>query len=137
MFTGALEAGNQSEQLGVAIRHHLRFPLRERPRFVEDDGVHLFHRLQRLCVLDQYASMVSLPTRSARITSDPFPFAVAPITREPAAFSTGIDSPVIMDSSTALDPPSTTPSTGTFSPGRTRSLSPAFTCSSRISRSDP
>ena len=43
---------------------------------------------------------------------------------------TGIDSPVIIDSSTELPPSSTTPSTGTFSPGRTRSRSPGLTWSS-------
>ncbi len=63
------------------------------------------------------ASMVSLPTRSARMTRAPVPFTVAPITRAPLPFSTGMDSPVIMDSSTALAPSSTTPSTGIFSPG--------------------
>jgi hypothetical protein len=83
------------------------------------------------------ASMVSLPTRSARITRDPLPFMVAPITREAAVFSTGADSPVIMDSSTALSPSSTMPSTGIFSPGRTRSRSPGFTSSSGTSRSEP
>ena len=36
------------------------------------------------------------------------------------SFSTGIDSPVIIDSSMELRPSRTTPSTGTFSPGRTR-----------------
>ena len=47
---------------------------------------------------------------------------VAPMTRSPGCFSTGIGSPVTIDSSTALEPSSTTPSTGTFSPGRTRSV---------------
>jgi hypothetical protein len=70
------------------------------------------------------ASRVSLPTRRASITSDPVPLTVAPITLSPAAFSTGIGSPEIMDSSTALCPSSTAPSTGTFSPGRTRRRSP-------------
>ena len=40
---------------------------------------------------------------------------------EPGCFSTGIGSPVSIDSSTALVPSTTTPSTGTRSPGRTRS----------------
>jgi len=48
------------------------------------------------------------------MTREPLPFTVAPITREAAVFSTGTDSPVIMDSSTVLDPSSTTPSTGIF-----------------------
>jgi hypothetical protein len=65
------------------------------------------------------------------------PFTVAPISRAPVVFSTGMDSPVTMDSSSALTPSSTTPSTGTFSPGRTRSTSPGCTCSSGISCSLP
>jgi hypothetical protein len=48
---------------------------------------------------------------------------VPPITRSPGNFSTGIASPVTIDSSTLERPSSTTASTGTFSPGRTRSLS--------------
>ena len=42
------------------------------------------------------------------------------------SFSTGMDSPVIMDSSIELRPSRTTPSTGTFSPGRTRKRSARF-----------
>ncbi len=42
----------------------------------------------------------------------------------PGPFSAGMGSPVTIDSSTALRPSSTTPSTGTFSPGRTRRRSP-------------
>ncbi len=48
-----------------------------------------------------------------------------------------MDSPVTIDSSTELRPSSTMPSTGIFSPGRTRSLSPTFTCSSGTSYSLP
>ena len=47
-------------------------------------------------------------------------FSVPPVTRSPGAFSAGIGSPVTIDSSTALCPSRTTPSTGTFSPGRMR-----------------
>ena len=47
--------------------------------------------------------------------------------RSPGALSTGIDSPVTSDSSMALCPSTTTPSTGTFSPGRTRQMSPTTT----------
>ena len=42
-----------------------------------------------------------------------------------------------MDSSTAPAPSSTVPSTGIFSPGRTRSVSPACTCASSTSASLP
>ena len=52
--------------------------------------------------------MVSAPTFSARITSAPVPLIVPPISLSPGAFSTGIDSPVTIDSSTALVPSSTT-----------------------------
>src|SRR5438128_906441 len=70
------------------------------------------------------ARSVSLPTRSVRTTQPPVPFTVPPVTGSPGNFSTGIGSPVTIDSSTALVPSSTTPSTGTFSPGRTRRRSP-------------
>jgi hypothetical protein len=83
------------------------------------------------------ASSVPAPTFSARITNDPVPFTVAPMTGISARFSTGMGSPVTIDSSTALVPSVTTPSTGTFSPGRTRSRSPGWMCSSGTSSSDP
>ena len=70
------------------------------------------------------ASNVWLPTRSARITKLPVWFRVAPVTRSPGPFSTGSGSPVSIDSSTVLPPSTTMPSTGIFSPGRTRSKSP-------------
>ena len=62
---------------------------------------------------------------------------VPPVTRDPGAFSTGIGSPVTIDSSIALRPSMTTPSTGTFSPGRTRQTSPTCTSSSGTSASSP
>ena len=65
------------------------------------------------------------------------PLIVPPISLAPGSFSTGIDSPVTIDSSTALLPSSTTPSTGTLSPGRTRRRSPTCTCSSGTSSSSP
>ena len=67
---------------------------------------------------------VSLPTLLAVIVSAPVPLMVPPMTAAPGDFSTGIDSPVIIDSSTALAPSVTVPSTGTASPGRTRRRSP-------------
>ena len=84
-----------------------------------------------------WASKVSLPTRSARITKLPVPLTVAPVTTSPGDFSTGIGSPVTIDSSTELVPSRTIPSTGTFSPGRTRSLSPTATRSRGMSSSVP
>ena len=83
------------------------------------------------------ASMVSLPTRSARSTKLPDWLSVPPVALSPGPFSTGTGSPVSMASSTVLRPSSTSPSTGIFSPGRTRRRSPACTCSSGTSSSLP
>ena len=82
-------------------------------------------------------SMVSRPTFRASITSAPLWFMVPPMTFAPTSFVTGIDSPVTIDSSTALRPSTTEPSTGTFSPGRTRRRSPTWTLSSCTSSSVP
>ena len=71
------------------------------------------------------------------MSNEPLPFTVAPVTLSPAALATGIGSPVIMDSSTLLVPSSTVPSTGTFSPGFTRSRSPTATLSSGTCSSMP
>jgi hypothetical protein len=81
------------------------------------------------------ASIVSAPTRSARMTRLPLAFCVPPIRCSPGPLLTGGDSPVRSDSSTLERPSSTSPSTGTLSPGRTRSRSPACTWSSGISSS--
>jgi hypothetical protein len=59
------------------------------------------------------------------------------MTSSPGPFSTGIDSPVSIDWSTLEAPSVTMPSTGTFSPGRTRTRSPAWTCSMGTSTSSP
>ena len=59
------------------------------------------------------------------------------MTVSPVALSTGRLSPVSMLSSTAVAPSVTTPSTGTFSPGRTRTRSPTTTCSTGTSTSAP
>ena len=81
------------------------------------------------------ASIVSLPTRSARMRNPPVPLIVPPVTASPAAFATGMGSPVSMDSSTLELPSVIFPSTGIFSPGRTRSIAPTATRSSGTSRS--
>ena len=83
------------------------------------------------------ASTVSLPTRSARMTKLPVVLTVAPVTLSPVDFSTGIDSPVTIDSSTVPRPSSTSPSTGIFSPGRTLRRSPTPIASSATSSSAP
>ncbi len=82
-------------------------------------------------------SIVSAPMRSACITSAPLVLIVAPTTLSPARLRTGIGSPVSIDSSIELSPSMTTPSTGTFSPGRMRSRSPTCTWLSGMSPSVP
>ena len=72
-------------------------------------------------------SRVSAPIFSAVITSAPVPLMEPPMTFAPTALATGVGSPVTIDSSTALVPSATAPSTGTASPGRTRSRSPTWT----------
>jgi len=83
------------------------------------------------------ARKVSAPTRVARTCNRPVWFTVAPITSSPSALGTGIDSPVTIDSSTALSPATTTPSVGTFSPGRTTITSPTLTWARGTSYSSP
>jgi len=83
------------------------------------------------------ARTVSFPTWVARTTSRPLTFIVPPVTASPCPLSFGTGSPVIIDSSTELVPSSTAPSTGTFSPGRTTTRSPAMTSSRGMSTSPP
>ena len=84
-----------------------------------------------------WASIVSLPTFVARKRNVPVLLMVAPMTRSPAFLSTGIDSPVTMDSSMLEDPSVIFPSTGIFSPGLTRMMLPTLTFSIGISISSP
>ena len=74
-------------------------------------------------------SVVSSPTRVARQRMYPEILLVAAETLSPTFLSTGMLSPVSAASFTALEPSSTTPSTGIFSPGRTANISPFCTCS--------
>jgi hypothetical protein len=69
------------------------------------------------------ASVVPSPTRVARTRRRPLALRVAPVTLLPGPTSTGTDSPVSMDSSTAESPSTTTPSVAIFSPGRTTNSS--------------
>ncbi len=71
-----------------------------------------------------WASWVSAPTRVARTTRRPEALTVAPVTVSPTVASTGTDSPVSIDSSTAEAPETTVPSVAIFSPGRTTNSSP-------------
>ena len=82
-------------------------------------------------------STVAEPTCSERISKAPLVLSVAPISLSPTRLVTGNGSPVSMDSSSALLPSSTMPSTGTFSPGRTRRLSPSCTSARGMSSSLP
>ena len=82
-------------------------------------------------------SWVSAPTRVARTTRRPEVFTVAPVTASPGATSTGTDSPVSIEASTAERPCSTTPSVATFSPGRTTNRSPAASSPIGIRTSAP
>ena len=74
-----------------------------------------------------WESVVSSPTRVASQVRNPEALMVAAVTSSPGALSTGMLSPEIADSSTALSPFRTTPSTGIPSPGRTTKISPFFT----------
>ena len=83
------------------------------------------------------ANCVSEPTRVARTTSRPPALTVAPTTASPSPTSTGTDSPVSIDASTALLPVTTTPSVAIFSPGRTTNSSPTTSWSAGIRISVP
>ncbi len=80
---------------------------------------------------------VSAPTLSARITNEPVWLIEPAMTLEPVSLVTGMDSPVTSDSSMAARPSRTSPSTGTFSPGRTLRRSPTWMRSSVTSSSAP
>ena len=84
-----------------------------------------------------WARTVSPPTLVARNVKPPVWFSVAAKTWEPTAFSTGRLSPVSIDSSMLDVPSSTTPSTATFSPGRTSTASPGDTSPRGTSRQAP
>ncbi|CAB4537286.1 unannotated protein [freshwater metagenome] len=70
------------------------------------------------------ASSVSLPTRVARTIILPLLFIADPMTREPGATSTGVDSPVIIELFTELWPEITIPSVAIRAPGFTMNSSP-------------
>ena len=71
------------------------------------------------------------------MTKAPARLTVPPITFAPGSLVTGMGSPVMVDSSTEPEPSRTVPSTGTFSPGRTRKLSPTRMASIATSSSLP
>ena len=71
------------------------------------------------------ARYVSSPTRWTSIVRAPSPLIEPPITSSPGRLGTGADSPVSIASLTLDSPSTTTPSVGTFSPGRISTRSPA------------
>ena len=73
------------------------------------------------------ASAVLLPTDTARMTIGASRSSVPARMRAPVSRRTGIDSPLIADSSSEAPPRTMIPSTGILSPGRTRMRSPAIT----------
>ena len=83
------------------------------------------------------AKAVSLPTLVALYFINPALFILAPITVLPIFFSTGILSPVSIDSSIEVLPSIISPSTGNFSPGFTKITSPTITSSIGILNSFP
>ena len=84
-----------------------------------------------------WAKAVSFPTLVALYFINPVLFILAPITLLPISFSTGMLSPVSIDSSIDVLPSITSPSTGNFSPGFTKTISPATTSSIGIIDSIP
>ena len=84
-----------------------------------------------------WASWVSAPTRVASTTSRPPALTVAPATASPGRTSTGTDSPVSIEASTADEPSVTSPSVAIFSPGRTTNRSPTASSPTGMRRSTP
>ena len=83
------------------------------------------------------ASAVSSPIRPTSTTSPPDPFIVPPTTSPPSTLSTGIASPVTIDSIHRGPSSRTAPSTGTRSPGRTRTRSPTRSAETSTISSTP
>ncbi len=83
------------------------------------------------------ASCVSAPTRVASTTIRPPTLTVAPVTASPVVTSTGTDSPVSIEASTAESPSTTVPSVAIFSPGRTTKRSPTASRCAGIRTSRP
>ena len=81
--------------------------------------------------------VVSSPTLVARHLRKPDILMVAALTLLSGSLSTGILSPDSADSSTALFPSITCPSTGMLSPGLTTNISPTTTSSAAIFFSSP
>ena len=72
---------------------------------------------------------VSSPTRRVLYVKLPLRLTLPPMTSSPGCLSTGMLSPLSMDSSTLVVPSIISPSTGMRSPGRTRMISPTTSSS--------
>ena len=77
------------------------------------------------------------PTNSTSTSSRPCWLTVAAKTRDPGSLSTGMLSPVSIDSSTFERPDVTVPSAGIFSPGSTTTVSPGASSSGSTRTSIP
>ena len=96
-----------------------------------------FERLAVFTICMICESKVSEPTFSACMMNDFVPFMVPELTLSFTCLSTGMGSPVIIDSSILLSPSMMLPSTGIFSPGFTRSKWPCSILSIAIVFSTP
>ena len=88
-------------------------------------------------ILAILAMVVSSPTRSTSMSTDPYMLTVPEDTRSPTPTSRGTDSPVSMELFTDVAPDVTIPSTGTTSPGTMRTVSPSTTSSTGTVVSTP
>ena len=84
-----------------------------------------------------WASAVSAPVLATRKEKLPVVLIVPPTTLAPMPFVTGVGSPVSIEFVDKDEPSITCPSTGTLSPGLTRTMSPTKTSSRGISTSPP
>ena len=99
----------------------------------------IFVRLAAACstVRTMRASVLSAPTRVARISSTPPVLMLPPTTASPVPLGIGADSPVSTLSSTCERPSVTMPSAGRRSPDFTRKIEPVSSASTETKRSWP
>ena len=96
-----------------------------------------FIEVASLTILIICERVVSSATRNALHFKKPRLFIVAPVTLSPTNLSTGMLSPVILDSSTEASPSTTIPSAGMLSPAFTIKTSPTTNSSAGIKISLP
>lgn len=83
------------------------------------------------------AMVLLSPARVALTSTEPLQFPVPAEAASPGALSLGSGSPVTKDSSMLVNPEAITPSTGTASPGNTRTTEPMATSAALMSTSFP